>query len=109
MARTLPLRGTSVAPRARARLEVWPPQGGNWPITLRVVGLPTLPPHTYYELDLVRDNKSWQPCGTFRLASSSPAVTLTLNAPVAFRKGDSWIVTRQTQGRAGGATALRQV
>jgi hypothetical protein len=105
--RTVALRGTSVAPHAHARLEVWRARGGNWPLTLRVVGLPKLPPRTYYEVDLVRTGKPWESCGTFRIASAFPAVTLTLNAPGALRKGDSWIVTRQTQGPESGVTALR--
>lgn len=105
--RTLALSGTSVAPHARARLEVWPARGGNWPLTLSVMGLPKLPPHTYYEVDLVHGGKPWESCGTFRITSAAHAVTLTLNAPRAFRKGDSWVVTRQALGREGGVTALR--
>jgi hypothetical protein len=105
--RTLALRGTSVAPHARAKLEVWHARGGNWPLTLSVVGLPKLPPHTYYEVDLVDGGKPWESCGTFRTASASHTVTLTLNAPRALRKGDSWVVTREALGREGGVTALR--
>jgi hypothetical protein len=114
--RTLVLRGTSVAPHARARLEIGPARDANWPITLSVIGLPKSPPHTYYEVDLARDGKPWKSCGTFRAPSASHAVTLTLNAPFALRKGDTWVVTRQsgrqggvTVGREGGVTALRQV
>ena len=105
--KTLALRGTSAAPHARARLEVWHAQAGNWPMTLSVVGLPKLPPHTYYEVDLVRGDKPWVSCGTFRIASASRTVTLTLSAPYALRKGDSWVVTREVQGRRTGVTALR--
>ena len=109
VARTLALRGTSVAPHARARLEVLRARGGNWPITLSVVGLPKLPPDTYYEVDLVRNGSPPKSCGSFRVASASHAVTLTLNAPFALRKGDSWIVTRQVRGREGGVIALRPI
>jgi hypothetical protein len=107
LVRTLNLRGTSVAPHARARLEVWNPRHGNLPMTLSVVGLPKLPPHTYYEVDLVRGGKPRGSCGSFRIARPSRAVTLTLNAPFALRKGDSWVVTRQALGREEGVTALR--
>ena len=107
--RTLALRGTSVAPHARGRLEVWHARGGNWPLTLSVVGLPKLPPHTYYEVDLVHGGKPWESCGTFRIASASHAVTLTLNAPRAVRKGDSWVVTREAPGGERSVTALRPV
>ena len=107
LVRTLALRGTSVAPHARATLEVWTARRGNLPMTLSVVGLPKLPPHTYYEVDLVRGGKPFGSCGTFRIARPSLAVTLKLNAPFALRKGDSWVVTRQAIGREGGVTALR--
>lgn len=106
---TVALAGTAVAPRARARLEVWHARGGNRPLTLTVVGLPGLPPHTYYEVDLVPDGKPWESCGTFRVASAWQPVTLTLNAPHALRNGDTWVVTRQVRGREGGVAALRQV
>jgi anti-sigma-K factor RskA len=109
VAGTLALRGTSVAPHARARLEVLRARGGNWPITLSVVGLPKLPPDTYYEVDLVRSGRPPKSCGSFRVASASHAVTLTLNAPFALRKGDSWIVTRQVRGRESGVIALRPI
>lgn len=105
---TVALTGTAVAPRARARLEVWHARGGNRPLTLSVVGLPKLPPHSYYEVDLVPDGRPWESCGTFRVTSAFQAVTLTLNAPHALRNGDTWVVTRQAQGREGGVTALRQ-
>lgn len=107
--KTLALRGTSVAPRARARLEVWQARAGNWPITLSVVGLPKLPLHTYYEVDLVRAGKPEWSCGTFRIASASRTVTLTLNAPYPLRKGDYWVVTRQALSRGPSVTALRPV
>lgn len=107
--RTVVLSGTSVAPRARARLEVWRPRRGNSPLTLSVVGLPKLPRHTYYEVDLVHGGKRPESCGTFRIASASHAVIVTLNAPLAPRKGDSWVVTRQAQGRERGVAVLRPV
>ena len=109
VAGTLALRGTSVAPHARARLKVLRAQAGNWPITLSVVGLPKLPPDTYYEVDLIRSGRPPKSCGAFRVASASDAVMLTLNAPYALRRGDSWIVTRQARGREGGVIALRPI
>jgi hypothetical protein len=109
-ARTVVLKGTKAAPQARATLEVWRARAGNWPMTLSVVGLKKLPPHTYYEVYLVRDGKPWGSCGAFRVASSSQAVTLTLNAPYKLRKGDSWVVTRPAaHGTEPGKTVLRPV
>ena len=107
---TLSLRGTSIAPGARARLEVWHPQAGNWPMTLSVTGLPQLPRGTYYEVYLVRDGKPWGSCGTFRVAgSSSGPLTLRLNAPYSLQPGDSWVVTRAAPGSEPGRTVLRPV
>jgi hypothetical protein len=104
-ARTLFLHGTATVPGAQAKLEVWHARAGNWPMTLTVDGLPKLPAHTFYEVYLVRNGKPWGSCGTFRVANSSP-VTLTLNAPYALHKGDSWVVTRQAAGREPGRTVL---
>jgi hypothetical protein len=104
---TLALKGTSHAPHARATLEVWHPQGGNWPMTLSVVGLPK---HARYEVYLVRDGKPWGSCGTFRIAGSSGPLTLRLVAPYSLRKGDSWVVARQVPGGGEpGKTVLRPV
>ena len=106
---TVALKGTSAVPRAHATLEVWHERGGNWPMTLRVVGLPSQP-HTYYEVYLVRGGKPWGSCGKFRIASSSHALTVTLNAPYPLRSGDSWVVTRSVPGGSEpGQTVLRPV
>jgi len=107
---TLALKGTAIASHARATLEVWHSRGGNWPMTLSVVGLPKLAQHRYYEVYLVRDGKPWGSCGTFRVTDSSRAVTLTLNAPYSLQAGDSWVVTRQGPGGGEpGKTVLRPV
>jgi len=46
------LKGTSFAPDAQGTIQVWSDTdgNGNWPMTLRVVGLPKLPPHNVYEV-----------------------------------------------------------
>jgi hypothetical protein len=105
---TLALKGTAAVPRARATLEILPAQAGNWPMTLSVTGLPKLPPRAYYEVYLVRGRRPWASCGSFVVAGSSRAVTLTLNAPYALQPGDSWVVTRTRPGETGaGTTVLR--
>jgi hypothetical protein len=107
---TLHLKGTSVAPHARATLELWHPLAGNWPMSLSVVGLAKLPPHTYYEVYLVRNGRPWGQCGAFRVNGSSQAVTLPLTAPYKLRKGDTWVVTRPGPGGSEpGRTVLRPV
>ena len=109
-AQTLELKGTRLAPKAQATLEVWKPRDGNWPMTLSVTGLRRLPAHAYYEVYLVRDGRPWGSCGTFRVATPSRALTLTLNAPYKLRKGDSWVVTRLAgHGTDPGRTVLRPV
>jgi hypothetical protein len=108
--KTISLVGTSRAPRAEAGLEVWRPQAGNWPMTLKTSGLPKLPAHEYYEVYLVRNGKPWGSCGTFRVAGSSKQVTVTLTAPYSLEKGDSWIVTQPgAGGKEPGATVLKPV
>ena len=93
---TQALHGTKLAPNAEATLEVWNSSNGNWPMTLTAANLPKLPPHTYYEVYLVRHGKPWGSCGSFRVtsANSQGAVRVTLTAPYSLKKGDSWVVTR---------------
>jgi hypothetical protein len=109
---TLSLRGTAQAARARATLEVWPSKDGNVPMTLHVVGLRRLPPHSYYDVYLVRGGqvKPWGLCGTFRVGRSSRVLRLNFNAPYSHQKGDSWVVTRPGPGGSEpGTTVLRPV
>jgi hypothetical protein len=97
-------------PHAQASLEVWHRTGGNWPMTLEVVGLPKLPPHNYYEVYLVRGGKLGGSCGTFRVTRSDLPARVTLNSPYPLRKGDSWVVTRPGPGGVEpGRTVLRPV
>ena len=109
------LKGTRLAPAAQGTIQLWnDTQGhGNWPMTLRVVGLPPLPPRNYYEVYLLRNGKPWGSCGTFRVGgtgSSDQEVTVTLSVPYSLHKGDSWVVTRPGAGGAEpGRTVLRPV
>jgi hypothetical protein len=108
---TQALQATSFAPQAaQGTVEVWSSNDGtNWPMTLTVVGLRQLPPHTYYEVYLLRNGKPWGSCGTFRVGSSpEQAVTVTLTAPYTLHKGDSWAVTQPGPGGAEpGRTVLK--
>jgi hypothetical protein len=104
------LHGTKLAPNAEATLEVWSASNGNWPMTLTAEGLPKLPPHTYYEVYLLRHGKPWGSCGTFRVTSSNSQglVKVTLTAPYSLKQGDSWVVTRPGHnGSEPGPTVLR--
>jgi Anti-sigma-K factor rskA, C-terminal len=108
---TQALQATSFAPQAaQGTLQVWSSSDGyNWPMTLTVVGLRQLAPHTYYEVYLLRHGKPWGSCGTFRVGSSPDRpVTVTLTAPYNLHKGDSWVVTLPGRGGAEpGKTVLR--
>jgi hypothetical protein len=99
--RTLELHGTSAAKGAFASLRLGSAEEGNWPMTLTVVGLPTLPARGYYEVFLVRNGKPWAPCGSFVVQRSDVGFTVTLNAPYALHPGDSWVVTKQLPGTSG--------
>lgn len=107
------LKGTSFAPQAEGTIQVWSDTdgNGNWPMTLRVVGLPKLPPHNVYEVYLLRNGKPWGSCGTFRVGGSGSVnqqVTVSLSAPYSLHKGDKWVVTRPGAGGAEpGPTVMR--
>jgi hypothetical protein len=108
----LVLHGTAGATGAHATLDVWRPVHGNVPMTLSVAGLRKLPPHSYYDVYLVRDGRvqPWGICGTFRVAGPSRVLTLNFNAPYQLQKGDSWVVTRPAAGGTEpGRTVLRPI
>ena len=104
---TLVLNGTSAAPHAHATLDVLPSVGGNWPMTLRVSGLPRVAAPTYYIVWLVRDGNTVAPCGQFVVAKSGSSLTLELSAPYALKHGDTWVVTRQRYGKQTGSGVPR--
>jgi hypothetical protein len=107
---TLNLKGTAAAPDAKASLEVWHPKDGNWPMTLSVIGLDTLPARRYYEVYIVRGGKILGSCGVFRVQQTRNPVVVTLNAPYPYQKGDTWVVNRQGSGGAEpGTTVLKPV
>jgi hypothetical protein len=110
-ARTLKLIGTAQAPGALAALRVQEADpAGNWPMTLTVTGLPSLPPHGYYEVFLTRNGKVFAPCGTFLVKSETGAVSVQLNAPYHLHRGDGWVVTRQLPGQhEAGLVVMKQL
>lgn len=92
----LSLAGTARAPGADAKLRIEPADAaGNWPMTIAARGLPKLPPKGYYEVFLVRNGKIFAPCGGFVVPGGKTAVSVKLNAPYEFEKGDTWVVTKQ--------------
>jgi hypothetical protein len=109
--RVIQLRGTSAAPNALASLRLDPEDvAGNWPMTLNVTGLPKLSGEASYAVYLVRNGKPYAPCGSFLVAGTHNGVTVTLNDPYEYQRGDTWIVTRQASGQSGpGQAVLRPV
>jgi hypothetical protein len=97
LAASVSLTGTRLAPQAQGQLEVWHPNAGNWPMKLRVSGLPELPRRSYYVVYWVRDGRIVASCGQFRV-DGPQALTVSLNAPYPIEHGDTWVVTRQGFG-----------
>jgi hypothetical protein len=62
----------------------------NWPLELRVRGLPDLPKGGYYELLLTKKGKLGLSCGTFRTHDGK--TTIVLNAPYPLNRWDGWVV-----------------
>lgn len=78
---------------AFASLRIGPADAaGNWPVQLRVHGLPKLPPGGYYELLLTRNGKRGPECGTFVVDEATTVVTM--NAPSSLREWNGWVIVR---------------
>jgi hypothetical protein len=93
------------APGELASIELAPvDRAGNWPLLLRVEGLPRLPKGAYYELLLTRDGKLGPSCGTFRVHGGVTEVLL--NAPYHVRSWDGWVVVAHRPGRGESAPIL---
>jgi hypothetical protein len=71
---------------------------GNWPMLLRVSGLPKLEsPRGYYEVRLMRDGRAIAPCGTFRVKTDG-TTEVTLTAAYVLRRFDAWVVVMHERG-----------
>jgi hypothetical protein len=105
----LSLSGTALAPQAEAKLRIEPVDAaGNWPMTIAARGLPKLTPKGYYEVYLVRNGEIFAPCGGFVVQGGKAAVSVKLNAPYRFEKGDTWVVTKRLLGvRKAGPIVLK--
>ena len=71
---------------------------GNWPLRMKVRGLPEQPERAYYELFLTRNGKPAASCGTFRVHEGTTEVRL--NAPYRFSQYDGWIIKAGGPGAA---------
>ena len=72
---------------ASAQLDLFEKDAaGNWPMELRVSGLPA----GTYELWLTRNGNLAEPCGAFAVADGE--TTVPLNAPYKLKSFDGWVV-----------------
>ena len=89
---TVQMNATAAAPSASAVIDVGElDDSGNWPLRMKVRGLPEQPDRGFYELYLTKDGKAAASCGTFRVHEGTTEVRL--NAPYRFSRYDGWIVT----------------
>ena len=66
-------------------------EDGNWPMLVKVEGLPKLGGGDYYTLALTRDGKAVVTCGTFNVAGSGPQ-TVRMIAAYNLDRFDGWVV-----------------
>jgi len=94
--RTVTLHGTTLDRGALATLRLGRRDaGGNWPMVLRVKGLPRLPKDGYYDLYLTKDGKPLVSCGTFNVKGET---VVRLSAAYNLEQFDrnGWVVVRKT-------------
>jgi hypothetical protein len=92
------MRGAEGAPGASATLDVGErDEGGNWPMVIKVRGLPELPAGGRYLLYLTKNGRPVAWCGSFRVHEGT--TTAPLNAPYRFDRYDGWVVRADLPGR----------
>jgi Anti-sigma-K factor rskA len=77
---------------------------GNWPLQMKVSGLPKQPAGDYYELWLTRNGKPFASCGTFRVQGKS--TTVRFSVPYALSHYGGWVVTKVASGDEPGQTLM---
>jgi hypothetical protein len=103
---TVRMQATGAAPGASALIDVGEiDDSGNWPLLVKVRGLPAQREGAYYELYLTRPGKPRLSCGTFRVHAGTTSVRL--NAPYEFRRPYGWIVVARGPGSRESGPLLR--
>jgi len=88
----LVMKGTPAATSASGSLVVYElDDAGNWPMELRVAGLPPRSGAGPFELWLTRNGKLAALCGAFVTADSG-AAAVPMNAPYRLDDYDGWVV-----------------
>ncbi|HSG13618.1 MAG TPA: anti-sigma factor [Gaiellaceae bacterium] len=86
------MKGTSASPGASASVVVFEiDDAGNWPMELKVEGLPPASSGLAYELWLTRDDELTALCGYFRTDAGGSA-SVPMNAPYELEADDGWVV-----------------
>lgn len=89
------MEGTSAAPTASASLVVYEiDDAGNWPMEVKVDGLPPAESGRPYELWLTKDGELTALCGYFKTDSGGSA-SVPMNAPYRFKEHDGWVVVEE--------------
>jgi hypothetical protein len=92
------MRGAEAAPNASATIDVGErDEAGNWPMVIKVRGLPELPSGGRYLLYLTRKGRPVAWCGSFRVHGGTTASLQ--NAPYRFDRYDGWVVRADIPGR----------
>ncbi len=93
--RVIAMTGTEQAGGAHALLEVFEADpAGNWPMEIRVTGLPPSASGKQYELWLTRGDQLAAACGSF-LVEPDGTTVVPLNAPYKLREFDGWVVVEE--------------
>jgi hypothetical protein len=89
------MTGTPAAEEATGSLVVFDlDEAGNWPMELRVAGLPPARSGRPFELWLTRDGELAALCGGFLTAADGSAV-VPMNAPYRFDEFDGWVIVEE--------------
>ena len=89
------MSGTGSAAGATGSLEIFDvDEAGNWPMEMRVEGLPPTASGRPYELWLTRDGKLAALCGSFRVEPTGTTV-VPVNAPYRLKDFDGWVVVEE--------------
>lgn len=92
---TVALTGTGAAEGARGTLEIFDADGaGNWPMEIRVSGLPPPASGDLYQLWLTRAGRPIALCGSF-VADADGSTIVPMNAPWKLNEFDGWVIVEE--------------
>jgi hypothetical protein len=88
------MHATAAAPSAKGVLRIGArDRAGNYPIVLRVRGLPTLSTGSYYDMYLTDKGRLVGSCGTFKTDGGTTVVRL--NVPYRLGEYSGWMIRRE--------------